>query len=215
MAENDFPKDISKPERIDPTKSLQPGEEAPQKGGTQQPFSAYMKEGPSQTAAGQPSPMDIAAGQVSPASQPTLDSVHAQMKSVSGSLGDVHDQLQTKNLKLKRSQNYLLRNKLTDANANLRTAHQKLGGNPGEMPKMSGKQNPLTRFVGLVSDSQTQMKNAQGLIQKMSEQGQEISPGMLLTVQVKINKASQQLEYCSVLLSNAVSALKSMFNVQI
>lgn len=216
MAENDFPKNISKPSQIDPSKPVQTGEEAPSKGDAKQPFSSYMNEGaqaPGST--GQPSPMDLAKGPAMPASQPTLESVTAQMKSASSSLGDVNNLLNTKDLKLKRSQAYLLRNKLTDANQNIRTAAQKTGVDVGPPPNLTGRQNPIARFIGLVTDSQKKMDESQQMINKMSKEGQSISPGVLLSVQVKINKASQQIEYASVLLSNAVSSIKSLFNVQI
>ncbi len=216
MAENDIPKDLSTSSKIDPSKSIQPGEESPQKGTAKQPFSSYMKEGTQGAAqTGQPSPMDIAKGPPLPASQPTMESVHAQMQSASSSLGDVQSYLNTKDLKLKRSQNYLLRNKLSDANENIRSAAQKTGVDTGPKPKVTARQNPIARFLGLITDSQKQINDSQKMINKMAKEGQSISPGVLLSIQVKINKATQQIEYASVLLSNAVGAVKSMFNVQI
>ncbi|MCB1118020.1 MAG: hypothetical protein KDK50_05530 [Chlamydiia bacterium] len=216
MAENNLPKDISSPSQIDPSKSVQTGEETPKKGTAKEPFSSYMNEGtqgPGTT--GQPTPMDLAKGPALPTSQPTLESVNAQMKSASSSLGDVNNLLNTKGLKLKRSQTYLLRNKLTDANQNIRSAAQKTGVDVGPPPNLTGRQNPIARFIGLVTDSQKQMDESQQMINKMAKEGQSVSPGLLLSVQVKINKASQQIEYASVLLSNAVSSIKSLFNVQI
>ncbi len=218
MAENDLPSDISKPERLDPTRGIGPNtgenEEAPEK-----PFSTYMKEpGPgSNVEATKPSPFDVAGGSVAPTGQPTLESVNAQMKAASSTLGDLNEQLNTPKLKLKRSQNYLLRNKLGDANQNIRQSVEKLGVQPGKLAELKGrdKQNPVFRFINLVTDSQHQIKQAQTKIHQMTKDGQSVQPGKLLAVQVKLNKATQQLEYASVLLSNAVSSIKMMFNVQI
>ena len=214
MADNKLPDDITRPQKIDPTKSLQPGEEKPQEAPAK-PFSSYMGEKTEGPASTQPSPMDIAKGQVSPTSQPTLESVHAQMTSASSTLGDINSQLQTPNLKLKRSQNYLLRNKLSDANQNIRTAATKVGVDVGKPPQTSGRQNPIMRYMNMVGDSQKQLAEAQNKVNEMSAKGDSVNPAELLTVQIKVNKATQELEYASVLLSNAVSSLKMMFNVQI
>ncbi len=215
MAENDIPKDIAKPERIDPTKGISPGEEQEPDQTQTKPFDSYMQGGPEKTQTSQPSPFDIAKGSVAPTGQPTLETVDAQMKTVSGTLGDINQHLNTKGLKLKRSQNYLLRNKLTDANQNIRTSVQKLGVDPGAPVQIAGRQNPIMRFIALVGDSQNQMQQAQKKVKELSAQGSSVNPAELLTVQIKINKAQQELEYSSVLLSNAVSSVKSLFNVQI
>ena len=215
MAENDIPKDIARPEKMDPTKGISPGEEQEPGQAQTKPFEPYMKGGPEQSQSSQPSPFDIAKGPVSPTGQPTLETVNAQMKTASGTLGDINQHLNTKGLKLKRSQNYLLRNKLTDSNQNIRTAVQKLGVDPGAPVQVAGRQNPIMRFIALVGDSQKQMQDAQKKVKELSAQGSSVNPAELLTVQIKINKAQQELEYSSVLLSNAVSSLKMMFNVQI
>lgn len=214
MVDNSLPDDLASPQKIDPTKSRQPGEEKPQQAPAK-PFSSYMGEKTEGPTSAQPSPMDIAKGQVGPTSQPTMESVHAQMKSASSTLGDINTQLQTPNLKLKRSQNYLLRNKLSDANQNIRTAASKVGVDVGKPPQTSGHQNPIARYLNMVGDSQKQLSAAQNKVNELSQKGDSVNPAELLTVQIKVNKATQELEYASVLLSNAVSSLKMMFNVQI
>ena len=214
MAESDLPKDIAKPEKIDPSKGIMPeGEgagETPPK-----PFGPYMKEGPTEASKAEPSPIDLAKTAPLPPGQPTPESVNAQLTTASGTLGDIQGHLQTKGLKLKRSQNYLLRNKLADSNQHLRAAAQKLGASPGALPQIAGRQNPIMRFLGMVTDSQNQIQEAQAKVQEISKNHSSVNPAELLTVQIKISKAQQELEYCSVLLSNAVSSLKMMFNVQI
>ncbi|MCB1109147.1 MAG: hypothetical protein KDK44_05770 [Chlamydiia bacterium] len=215
MAENDIPKDIAKPERLDPTKGIQAGEEQEPQQTPTKSFESYMKGGPEQTQNSQPSPFDIAKGQVSPAAQPTLETINAQITTASSTLGDINQHLNTQGLKLKRSQQYLLRNKLTDSNQHLRTAAQKLGVDVGSAPQIAGRQNPIMRYINLVADSQNQMQEAQSKIKELSMNRSSVNPAELLTVQIKINKAQQELEYCSVLLSNAVSSIKSLFNVQI
>ena len=53
------------------------------------------------------------------------------------------------------------------------------------------------------------------MIQNMKLKGGSLSPAALLTIQVKLAKAQQELEYSSVLLSKAVDDIKTMFNIQL
>src|SRR5271169_7107734 len=121
------PDDVS---RLDPLKRV--GDEqkqTPTPG--QQSFESYMDKASQQAnAPGKQtgvSPFELAKGQQPLAAGPTFDNLMNQVKSAQGMLGDINGQLQTKNLKLKQSQRYLLRNKLTDANSYLRAANTKMG----------------------------------------------------------------------------------------
>ncbi len=49
------------------------------------------------------------------------------------------------------------------------------------------------------------MQSAQQQLQNLKDKGKSINPGDFLLVQVKMNKAQQEIEFTSVLLSNAVS----------
>lgn len=210
-----IPKRVPDAERIDATPSIQPGEEAPEQG----KFASYMQQTPSTEAqtgsAKVPSPMEI--NQTNPVSSqpPTQESLKGQINSVSSSLGDVQNQLSTQNLQLKQSQKYLLRNKLQDANDHIRGAVEKLGGDPGEEVNLRAKKNPIAKFLALVADGQDQLNNAAGLVNNLNASGKAINPGELLLVQVKLQKAQQELDYTSVLLGKAVDVIKTLFNVQI
>ncbi len=111
---------------------------------TQQPsgFQAYMEGGPKTPpgvtpgAPSGPTPMDLSRGSAYPSGTPTFDSLQAQAKTTQDTLGTVGQQLNEPNLKLKRSQSHLLRNKLSDANSYIRTAGDKIGADasPKNMP---------------------------------------------------------------------------------
>lgn len=146
---------------------------------------------------------------------PSMDSLQSQSLSVSESLNDVNQKLNTKNLSLNQSQKYLLRNKLTEANSSVRSAATKTGVDVGEPPQPTSKLNPVQRFLSYVSDSQTQMVEIQKKLKTLSSDGKSLSPGDMLLIQVKMNKAQQALEYSSVLLGKAVEDIKTLFNVQI
>ncbi len=210
----ELPDDISRPSKIDPVKPIQ-GEEQQQE--PAKPFSSFMGEGPKvgETTGAKVTPFDLAQGQVVQRAGPSNETVVGQMNSTSSVLGDIQNQLHTKNLKLKQSQKYLLRNKLTEANSLIRTAAEKTGAEVGPPVATVSRQSPIGKFLSYITDSQAQLDNARGMIAKLSKGGQHLSPGKLLLVQVKLAKAQQELEYTSVLLGKAVDDIKMLFNIQI
>lgn len=211
------------PERItsniESTKAIQPGEEQQSQPG--ESFKSYMEEGqqPGQAAGGKSegiTPFDLAGqGGMAASAAPSMDTLVGQMNSASSVLGDLQNQLHTKNLNLKQSQKYLLRNKLTSANQDIRSAADKAGVNVGDPPPTSARQSPVTKFLGLITDGQDQLNKTQEMVQNMKTEGGSLSPAALLTIQVKLAKAQQELEYSSVLLSKAVDDIKTMFNIQL
>ncbi|PCI95653.1 hypothetical protein COB11_01585 [Candidatus Aerophobetes bacterium] len=206
------------PEKPTPTDATKPPNaiqgDDPQKQ-PQQPFSEHMQKSAVEKAQQGNSPLDLARQQGHPTSQPTMATIQTQMNSASGSLGDVQNQLHTKNLKLKQSQKYLLRNKLSEANAHVRTAASKAGVQVGNPPTMNTRQSPIRRYLAYVTDSQDQLAQAQRKIKDLTTAGHSLSPGQMLLIQIKLNKASQAIEYSTVLLSKAVDDIKMLFNVQI
>jgi hypothetical protein len=146
---------------------------------------------------------------------PSHESISNQISSTSSVLGDLQNQLNNKNLNLRQSQKYLLRNKLASANQNIRTAATKAGVDTGSPPSQFSRQSPINKFLGMISDSQSQLSNAQTEINNLNMNGQSMNPGDLLLIQVKLSKAQQELEYSSVLLSTATSDIKTLFNIQL
>lgn len=212
----DRSEDISPTTNIGPAKSIQPGEEQMPK--PSQSFDSYMKQGGPQGASGKSegvSPFDLAGQGQAAAAGPTHESVMSQMNSTSSVLGDLSNQLNNKNLNLRQSQKYLLRNKLTNANELIRAAASKTGVDTGPPVAQLSRQSPINKFLGLLTDGQTQLANAQDQIQQLNMNGQAMNPGDLLLIQVKLAKAQQELEYSSVLLSTAVSDIKTLFNIQL
>jgi hypothetical protein len=213
MNDDALPKKIQDPGMVGATPSIQPGEERslPEQG----KFASLMQQTAEANPVRAPSPAEVA--KVTPAAgQPTSQqSVLSQINGVSSSLGDVGNQLNTQNLKLKQSQKYLLRSKLENANDQIRGAVENLGGNPGDPVNLRAKKNPIAKFLSLVSDGQQQLTNAAELVNNLNSSGQGINPGQLLLVQVKLQKAQQELDYTSVLLGKAVDVIKTLFNVQI
>lgn len=161
------------------------------------------------------SPFALMQGQVPIATVPSMTTLLAQINNVHSTLGDINTQLQTPNLKLRASTKYLVKSKLSEANENLRTFNAKLGAQVPQEPDSSAFAGPLGRFFAYLNDGQAQMEQAKIQLQNLKNKGSQISPGDFLLIQVKLNKAQQLLEFTSVLLSNAVSDIKQLMQVQL
>lgn len=207
------PEDVNNPQ---PIKSI--GEEKASSGMPSQSFETFMqKEVKTATPLTKPvtqSPFDLPQMQNPLTKAPTVDALLSQAKAAQAVLGDLNTQLQTPNLKLKQSQRYLLRNKLTDANAHLRSANMKLGAEPPPPPAPTAA-GPMGRFLDFLSEGESNIQLAQQQLNKMKDKGDSINPADFLAVQLKISHAQQEIEYASIMLSKAVDDIKQLFSIQI
>jgi hypothetical protein len=138
----------------------------------------------------------------------------AQATTAQDSLGTVNKQLNDKNLKLKRSQSHLVRQKLGDANGYVRAAGTKLGAqmpDPQTSPGVSG----ISRFIAMVNDGQNQLVAVQQQLHHLAASGQQINPGEMMAVQVKMNLAQQEIEYTSTLLGKVIQSITTLMNTQL
>lgn len=138
----------------------------------------------------------------------------AQAGGVQDSLGTVSDQLNDKNLKLKRSQSHLVRQKLGDANGYIRAAGSKLGANMPE-DKIPAGMTGIGRFIAMVNNGQDQLVAVQQQLQALSAKGEQINPGEMMAVQVKMNLAQQEIEYTSTLLGKVIQSITTVLNTQL
>ncbi len=211
---------VDRPDRLDPVRRVGeeklPGGPTPQPPGPQ-PFEKYMEQAGQQPAqAGKApgvSPFELPQA-TTPLGPPTFDSLLGQVKSAQGMLGDINSGLQTKNLKLKPSQRYLLRNKLTDANAHLQAANAKMGAEVVAPPPSTGG-GIMGKFLDYVAQGQTNLAAAQQQIGSLKDKGMSLKPADFLAVQLKLAHAQQEIEYASIMLSQAVKDMQTLFGVQL
>jgi hypothetical protein len=205
------------PDRITPSKALE-ADQAIRQPTTGKDFQTYMEKGTAPTPAGAPggpSPMEASRPVLAPqAGTPTVPSLIVQAQTAQDSLGNVHKQLQTPNLQLKRSQAHLIRNKLTDSREYSRAAAAKLGI---ETPPMKTPEQPgmIARFLAYVNDGQDQFAAIQAKLQEMAASGKQINSGDMLTLQSKMALAQQEIEYSSTLLSRVTSSITSIMSIQL
>lgn len=203
------------PDRIDPNKPIEPQTSARSRPASD--FQSFMQESgsaPTSASGGQPiSPMELAKPSQQPAA-PTFNSLLTQANTIQDSLGNVQDQLNTPNLKLKRSQAHLLKNKLGNANNSIRSAANKLGLDtpPMKTPKHPGV---TERFMAYINDGQDKMLAVQQKLDEMMGKGEDLNPGQMMMVQVKMGQAQQEIEYSSTMLSKVIDGIKQIFNIQL
>jgi hypothetical protein len=159
--------------------------------------------------------MELAQNQTPLAQGPTFDSLLSQTKSVHGMLGDINTNLQTKNLKLKQSDRASLRSKLTNANSYLKAANTKIGAPVAEEAPPAAGGGILGKFLGLVTQGQSNVAAAQKQLLDMKSKGASLNPADFLAIQIKLAHAQQEIEYASMMLANTVSGLKTLFNIQL
>ncbi|MCX6988125.1 MAG: hypothetical protein NTZ52_01245 [Chlamydiae bacterium] len=123
---------------------------------------------------------------------------------------------QNPDLKLKNSQKHVLNTKLEDATAHIQSAGSKLGAPPTENTtpeKAPG--GPLGKFLGYVTNGMEQMDGVQKQLTSISAKGTQLGAADLLLIQVKMNKAQQELDFSSVMLSKVVEDFKTLMNIQL
>lgn len=207
-----LPEGVKGPSEIQPTKPIQ-GNEGLQKP-VNQPFSSYM-QGNNAVAPGtsQISPMDLFQQGKTNVGDVSKNSVAGKIGSTSNALGQLQDQLQTKNLQANSFDSKMVRNKLTGANELIKSAARKVGVPDGsEVPK---KRNPIERFLALISDGQDRLNQAQKNLSELGKDGKELSFKELMQIQIELSRAQRAVELSSGLLSKALSSMQMLLNVQI
>lgn len=204
------------PDKSDPIfagQPIKPGPAAPQAPGAG--FQSYAPETPPKGFQAKPvQAVPEGPPLPAPSAGPSLDSLISQVGTSQDSLASVKNQLGTKNLQFKRSQQHLIRNKLSDASTYLRAANAKLGAETPPMPSSPGAK-PIERFLNYVADGENQLAAARQQIETLSKQGSRINPSDMLLVQIKLSQAQQEIEYSSVLLSKVIDSIKQTLNIQL
>jgi len=214
-----MPKPPSDPSSSPETPKIRP-DKIPEKGSPTPPdtstYKAYKEEALPATApkeTSQLSPMDLAS-KAGISTTPTFDTLLAQSTNAKDTLGDVEKNLKTPNMKFKKSQEELLKNKLNNANEHLKTANQKMGANIPEETKIAPQEGPVNNFLGLVTDGQNKLSEAHNQLQNLKVGNKTLAPEEMLLIQIKLAQAQQEIEYSSVLLSKVVDSLKQIISIQ-
>jgi hypothetical protein len=206
------------PEGVGP---VRPPEQRPKATPDRSQFESIMNEPTSKPpsagtpSASQISPLDLPQGSIKGAAQPSFETLAAQVWESENTYNELRKNLQNKNLKLKRSEQYLMRNKLSDANTHLKGASEKIGAKVLDSSASLKGSNPVEKFLNMVSDGQNQLQEAKETLINLKDSEGNLKPGDMMLIQVKLAQAQQELEYASILLSKVVDVIKQMINIQL
>lgn len=200
--------------KIEPLKDIEKGEATEQPSSTE--FRSYMEEKPGgsgATAGARTTPIELAKTPTLTGT-PTVDSLLSQISSAQNNINSIRSNLNTPNLTLKRSEQYLLKTKLTDANNQVKGASTILGAQISS-PSAATTGGPLAKVLGYLTDGENQLASAQSRLKEMAADKKPLNPAELLLVQTKLSQAQQAIEYSSVLVSKAVDIMKQIMATQI
>ncbi|NDD58765.1 MAG: hypothetical protein EBZ47_05890 [Chlamydiae bacterium] len=217
MIEKIMPDDVNPADKIGAIMPL--GQEGSELGTTTQSFSTYMQNAPvaemGTTKSQMISPFDLAQGPKSGITSPNLGTIMNQVSLAQNTMSGLQTQLVTPDLRLTESQKKIVKSKLTDANTSLKNANAKLGAPEVELSQKPTSSGPLAKFLDYVADGMNQLDSAKNQISDLKNKGSNLTPADFLMIQIKMNKAQQELDFTSVLLSKAVEDFKMMMNIQL
>lgn len=141
--------------------------------------------------------------------------VVAQAQEVISRMSEIKEQLALPDQGIKPAYRNLLNNKLTHINDNLRIALSAAGVESVPPPTNVASNNPIDRFLGFLTDGQSQLEGIAKEVQRMSLNKTNMNPAAMLAVQIKVGFIQQELEFFSSVLNKALESTKTIMNVQV
>ncbi len=198
---------------------------------TAQSFSNLMQKNDSANAATSKmiSPFDLAQG--SPRPQVTPQTLLSQVNLLQNSMLNLQGQMANPNLKLKPSQKYLVKNKLSSVENGMHSVNTRIGSaldkedsdsrgsrskEDLEENKKEGKSSgPIGHFISYVTDGMSQIDSVKRDLVSLGAKKDSLSPADFLFMQVKLAKAQQEIEFTSAIVTKATESFKTIMNIQL
>lgn len=153
---------------------------------------------------------------VNQASKISPDKLVAQADDLVDHIDLLKDKLSTPDLQLKKSVQHQLQGKLEHIDENLRIALSKAGVEyKSPEDKSLASINPIERFLGFLTHGQEQLKTLSNEVELMHLNKKEITPANMLRIQIKMGYISQEIDFFTATLNQALQATKTIMNVQV
>ena len=152
------------------------------------------------------------------ATRVTPSELIAQTDQATNQIEDLKSRLSEPGASIKESAVPLLRNKISHINENIRVALSHAGTEFAEKPPLpvTTKENPISRFLGLLTDGQYRLRTLGQQVEALSGTSlKEINPAKLLLIQIKVNQVQQEIELFSGILNQTLQSVKTIMNVQV
>jgi hypothetical protein len=131
-------------------------------------------------------------------------------------LGDLHDRLKTANVELSRPIRSSMQRSLIHIDENLKIALSRVGVDYSPPANQApGLVAPVQKFLGYLSNSQTQLESLSNQLTTIHTSEAAITPALMLGLQLKMGVITQQVEFFASLLNKALESTKTVMNVQV
>jgi len=139
----------------------------------------------------------------------------AKAEGVINDMENLKKKLSAPDLQIKESMQGVLRNKLSHMDESLKVALSRAGIEYIQPQQAPTSTNPIDRFLGMLTKSQSQLESLAGNLRNMHENSQDLSPATMLLMQVKVGFLQQEVELFTGLLGKALESTKTIMNVQV
>jgi hypothetical protein len=144
----------------------------------------------------------------------------AETEKATNQIDEIKAKLSVPDVGLRETAVPILKNKISHIDESIRIALSHTGSEFSETqaasPATAVKENPIERFLGLLTDGQSKLQSLAGDLQMMaSNKTSEINPAQLLLIQVKVGYIQQELEFFSGMLNKGLESTKTIMNVQV
>jgi hypothetical protein len=159
-------------------------------------------------------PMELASSAFQPAAPPSASAMLTQARNMHDTLGTIGAQLKTKDLKLSRSQTQIVKRNITDAHDHISKAAEKLGTNVKPLPDTLSS-GTLQKFLSWVGQGQDDLIGVQNKLQEISKKPDSISVPDMMVAQMKMNQASNEVQFATILLSKIIETIRTIMQTQL
>ena len=128
----------------------------------------------------------------------------------------VKQRLETSNIEPSRALRTSMERNLTHTNENIKIALSKVGVDyAAPEVKTGGLVQPVQKFIGYLTNGQSQLEALSSHLTAISSGGQTISHANMLAIQIKVGLVTQQVEFFASLLNKTLESTKTVMNVQV
>jgi len=164
-----------------------------------------------------PNPMTTASAE---AAKGSPAAVQDSISTLNTKLDEAREQLkvisqQNPDYKFRAGEERLLQQRVNKIHENINVAREK-ANEPGlvDAPEETTGTSPVLRFLDLLGNSQDRLQSLGNTMANISSNG-DISQAQMMSIQIKVNGAQQQLELFTNLLNKSLESCKTLLNVQI
>lgn len=144
------------------------------------------------------------------------EAIKKQAQETISKLEEIKTRLSDAKADIKPAYHTILKNRLSHIDDSIKIALNKAGleYSPADAAKIGSGDNLIRKFINMVGSSQRQIEHLSTNIDALSG-SKAITPAVMLSIQMKMNFVTQQVELFSNILNKALESTKTIMNVQV